>query len=59
MSKLFYAVCNKDGVCDLSNDKYTSAKAIFWDKEQAELMVENNKEVDVFVVPIYLEDARQ
>ncbi|NGE95147.1 hypothetical protein [Morganella morganii] len=53
MSKLFYAVC------DLSNDKYTSVKAIFWDKEQAELMVENNKEVDVFVVLIYLEDARQ
>ena len=59
MNKLFYAVCDKNGVCDFRNDKYTSVKAIFRDKEQAELMVKNNKDADVFVAPIYLEDARQ
>ncbi|CDM90236.1 hypothetical protein [Xenorhabdus bovienii] len=59
MDKLFYAVCDEDGICSFSNDKYPSLKAIFYDKEQAELLVSNNKDEPLIIVPVYMEDARK
>ncbi|MCG3463467.1 hypothetical protein L7G72_16820 [Xenorhabdus bovienii] len=59
MDKLFYAVCDEDGICSFSNDKYQGLKAIFYDKEQAELLVSNNKDAPLIIVPVYIEDARK
>ncbi|MCP9269715.1 hypothetical protein M5U04_16900 [Xenorhabdus sp. XENO-1] len=61
MNKLFYAVCDEVGICSLSNDKYPSLKAIFYDKEHAELRVSNNtnKAAPLIIVPVYIENARK
>ncbi|SFU99070.1 hypothetical protein [Xenorhabdus koppenhoeferi] len=58
MDKLFYAVCDNDGICNFTNDKYQTLKAIFYEKEQAELLVSNNKDSLLIIVPIYIDDAR-
>ncbi|CDH32850.1 hypothetical protein [Xenorhabdus bovienii] len=59
MNKLFYAVCDEDGICSFSNDKYPSLKALFYDKEQAELLVSNNnKDSLLIIVPVYIAEAR-
>ncbi|CDL85373.1 hypothetical protein [Xenorhabdus szentirmaii] len=57
MDTVFYAVCNDVGVCNFNNDKYQTLKAVFFDKSDAELMV-NNSDKKLIVVPVYLEDAR-
>ncbi|HEI8863158.1 TPA: hypothetical protein ACWLTD_003521 [Morganella morganii] len=59
MSKLFYAVCDSNGVVGVANTKYPSLKAVFSAKEDAEIMLKKNGGYPLVIVPVYLEDIRQ
>ncbi|EML4853802.1 hypothetical protein RS414_003714 [Morganella morganii] len=60
MSKLFHAVCDRYGrLFELENENYQSFKAVFGDKNEADLLAKNNSEMDLIVVPIYIKDARR
>ncbi|MBD2786565.1 hypothetical protein ID858_17785 [Xenorhabdus sp. DI] len=58
MKTVFYAVCDDVGVCNFKNDKYLTLKAVFFDKSEAELMINNSGDKKLIVVPVYIEDAR-
>lgn len=60
MSKLFYAVCDMGGrLFEFESENYQSLKAVFSDKDDADLLVENNSEMNLIAVPIRIKDARQ
>ncbi|MBD2782504.1 hypothetical protein [Xenorhabdus szentirmaii] len=58
MNTVFYAVCDDVGVCNFKNGKYLTLKAVFFDKSEAELLI-NNSDKKLIVVPVYIEDARE
>ncbi|MBD2791716.1 hypothetical protein [Xenorhabdus szentirmaii] len=58
MDKLFYAVCSDVGICNFKNEEYKTLKAIFYNRQEAELMVDKHKDMPLIIVPVYIEDAR-
>lgn len=59
MSDLFYAVCSGSSVCGVKSDTFKSLKAVFSNKTDAELLVKDNSDMDLIVIPIYITDARK
>ncbi|MDC9593541.1 hypothetical protein [Xenorhabdus sp. IM139775] len=60
MKTVFYAVCDDVGVCNFNGDKYQTLKAVFFDKSEAELLVNNNNnngDKKLIVVPVYIENV--
>ncbi|WP_338510159.1 hypothetical protein [Erwinia aphidicola] len=54
----FWAVVDKDGICDVKNEKHRNLKAIFSSESDARKVIENNPGVPIKVVSVQISKVR-